>query len=126
VLSLPFKYHAHDKSFTPGALNIGPYLGRRWGSSGSAITAALAAAIGSVRGEVRDAQGNITGTPDVTAFSMAVGLMLDVSKNPDFKPFKVGLFYGIDRVNADDAVKYKHNRKPWVAFQIGYDFTDNK
>lgn len=125
VLSLPFKYHSHDKSFTPGTFNIGPYLGRRWGSSGSAITAAVAAAIGSVRGEVRDAQGNITSTPDLTAFTLAAGLMLDVSKNPDLKPFKVGLFYGMDRVNASDAIKYAHNRKPWVAFQIGYDFTDN-
>lgn len=41
-------------------------------------------------------------------------------------PFKVGWFHGSDRVNSDNAVKYKSNRKPWVAFQIGYDFTDNK
>ena len=126
VLVLPFKAYPHDKSFTPGTLSVGPYLGRRWGSSGSAITAAVAAAVGSVRGEVRDAAGNITSTPDLTAFSWAVGLMLDVSKNPDLKPFKVGFFYGTDRVNPDSAVKYKNNLKPWIAFQIGYDFTDSK
>lgn len=126
VLTLPFKYHSHDKSFTPGSLNIGPFLGRRWGSSGSAITLAAAATLGSVKGEVRDSQGTVTSTPDLTAFSWAFGLMLDVSKNPELKPFKLGLFYGADRVNANDVVKYKHNRKPWVAFQIGYDFTDTK
>jgi hypothetical protein len=126
VLTLPFKYYAHDKSFTPGALNVGPFLGRRWGSAGSAITAAVAATIGSVRGEIKDTQGNITSTPDLTAFSIAIGLMLDVSNNPDLKPFKMGLFYGVETVSGADGVNYKHNRKPWVAFQIGYDFTDTK
>lgn len=126
VLILPFKYHRHDKSFTPGSLNVGPFLGRRWGSAGSAITLAAAATVGSVRGEERDAAGNVTGTPDLTAFSVALGLMYDVSKNPDLKPFKMGVFWGNDRVSQTDAVKYVHNRKPWVAFQIGFDFTDTK
>jgi hypothetical protein len=125
VLVLPFKYHRHDKSFTPGTLTIGPYLGRRWGSAGSGFTAAMAATLGSVRGEERNAQGAITATPDLTAFSWALGGMLDVSKNPDLRPFKVGLFWGSDRVNGSDAVTYKHNRKHWLAFQIGFDFTDN-
>jgi hypothetical protein len=125
VLTLPFKYHRHNKTFTPGAVSIGPYLGRRWGSAGSAVTAAATATIGSVRGEVRDAQNNITDTPDLTAFSWALGLMVDVSKNPELKPFKLGLFWGSDRVNQSDAIRYPHNRKHWLAFQIGYDFTDN-
>lgn len=126
VLTMPFKYYRKDKSFSPGALNIGPYLGRRWGSAGSAITAAAAFSVGSVRGEVRDASGNITDTPDLTALSVALGLMLDVSKSPELKPFKVGLFVGQDRVNGGDAVKFRYNRRGWVAFQIGYDFTDNR
>lgn len=86
----------------------------------------MAAAPGSIKGEVRDPTGNITSTLDLMAFSVAIGFMLDVSKNPDLKPFRVGLFYGLDRVNPDDAVKSKHNRKPWLAFQIGYDFTDSR
>lgn len=126
VLTLPFKYHIHDKSFTPGTLNIGPFLGRRWASAGSAVTLAAAATVGTVRGESRDTAGNITGTPDLAAFSVAVGLMFDVSKNPDLKPFKVGLFYGNDRVTDNTVTTYKHNRAPWLAFQIGFDFTDNK
>lgn len=126
VLTLPFKYYKHDKSFSQGVINVGPFLGRRWGSAGSAITAAVAATVGSVKGEVRDAQGNITSTPDLTSFSVAIGLMLDVSKNPDLKPFKMGLFYGNDRVNRSNSIQYPHDRKPWMAFQIGYDFTDTK
>ena len=36
-----------------------------------------------------------------------------------------GLFVGADYVGADNVVKFAHNRKPWVALQIGFDFTDN-
>lgn len=126
VLAMPFKYFPHDKSFATNALSIGPFLGRRWGSSGSAVTAAVAATLGSVRAESRDAQGLVTGTHDVTAFSAALGLMLDVSKNPELKPFKVGFFIGKDIVSQDATVTYKQNRQKWLAFQIGFDFTDTK
>jgi hypothetical protein len=126
VLTVPFKYYRSSHSFGSGALNVGPFLGRRWGSSGSSVTAALAATLGSVKGEERDANNAITATPDLTAFSFALGLMLDVSKNPDLKPFKVGIFWGSDRVNGGDKVKFPNNKKHWLAFQIGYDFTDTK
>lgn len=125
VLTLPFKYYPGDKSILAGGLAIGPYFGRRWGQPGSAVTFAVAATLGSVKGEVRDAADKVTSTPDLTAFSVAAGLMWDVSKNPNTKAFKIGLFYGKDRVSSNDTVKFKQNGKPWVAFQIGYDFTDN-
>ena len=124
VLALPFKFHFDDKSFGSG-ISIGPYFGRRWGTPGSAYTLAMAATIGSVKGEVRDAQGNITGTPDLQAFSLALGYMYDIAKGVDTRPFKIGFFVGTDVVGADNGVKYKHNKKPWLAFQIGFDFTDN-
>ncbi len=126
VLTVPFKYYRSTHSFGSGALNVGPFLGRRWGAAGSSVTAALAATLGSVKGEERDANNAITATPDLVAFSFALGLMLDVSKNPDLKPFKVGLFWGSDRVNAGDRIKFPNNKKHWLAFQIGYDFTDTK
>jgi hypothetical protein len=124
VLALPFKYYAHDKSFGSG-LSLGPYIGRRWGTPGSAYTFALAATIGTVKGEVRDAQGNITSTPDLQAYSYAAGFMWDISKAQNIKPFKVGVFVGRDLVGSDDVVKFDNNRKTWIAFQIGFDFTDN-
>lgn len=124
VLAMPFKYHAHDKSFGAG-VSIGPYFGRRWGTPGSAYTFAVAATIGSVKGEVRDGAGNITSTPDLQAFSLASGFMWDISKAQNTKAFKIGVFAGADVVSQDNVVKYKNNRKPWVAFQIGFDFTDN-
>ena len=124
VLALPYKFHFDDKSFDAG-VSIGPYFGRRWGTPGSAYTFALAATIGSVKGEVRDAQDKITSTPDLQAFSFAAGWMYDIAKGADTRPFKIGLFVGADVVGSDSTVKYKHNKKPWLAFQIGFDFTDN-
>lgn len=124
VLALPYKFHFDDKSFGAG-LSIGPYVGRRWGTPGSAYTFAVAATIGSVKGEVRDAQDKITSTPDLQAFSLAMGWMYDIAKAADTRPFKIGLFVGADVVGSDNTVKYKHNKKPWLAFQVGFDFTDN-
>jgi hypothetical protein len=124
VLAMPFKYYSNDRSFGSG-VSIGPYFGRRWGTPGSAYTFATAATIGTVKGEVRDAAGNITSTPDLQAFSLAAGWMWDISKAQNTKPFKIGMFAGADWVSQDNVVKFKNNRKPWVAFQIGFDFTDN-
>ena len=124
VLALPYKFHFDDKSFGAG-VSIGPYFGRRWGTPGSAYTFAVAATIGSVKGEVRDAQDKITSTPDLQAFSLALGWMYDIAKGAETRPFKIGLFVGADVVGSDNTVKYKHNRKPWLALQIGFDFTDN-
>jgi hypothetical protein len=123
VLALPYKYYEGTRSFA-GQISLGPYIGRRYGSPGSAVTIALAAAIGSVKGEVRDADNNVTSTPDLQAYSIAGGVMWDISKAPDIKPFKLGLFVGADTVAKDKVVKFPNDRKLWIAFQVGFDFTD--
>jgi hypothetical protein len=51
--------------------------------------------------------------------------MYDISKAPGIKPFKIGLFFGQDRVSKDKVVSYRQNGQTWVAFQVGFDFTDN-
>ncbi len=124
VLALPFKYYRKERSFGSG-VSLGPYVGRRSGAAGTAITFAVAATVGSVKGEVKDANGNITGTPDLLAYSWAAGWMYDISKSPGVKPFKIGFFVGQDRVSRDKVVDYKLNGQTWLAFQIGFDFTDN-
>ena len=124
ALAIPYKYYVRDKSFGPGVA-IGPYVGRRWGRPGSAYTVAVASTIGNVKGEVRDAQDKITSTPDLMAYSMAAGVMWDISKAQGVKPFKMGLFIGVDSVSSDKVVQFKNNRKGWLALQIGFDFTDN-
>lgn len=79
-----------------------------------------------MRGEERDkATGEIVSTPSLHALSIAAGVMWDIAKNPGVRPFKVGLFVGTDRASAGDRVRFPQNGKPWVALQIGYDFTDN-
>jgi hypothetical protein len=124
VLTMPFKYYRHDRTFG-SSVSLGPYVGRRSGAAGSAITFAVAATIGSVKGAVLDAGGAVTGTPDLMAFSLAAGWMYDISKAPGVKPFKIGVFFGQDRVSRDKVVNFKHNGRGWMAFQIGFDFTDN-
>ena len=52
-------------------------------------------------------------------------MMFDVLKSPAGKPFKAGLFVGVDRVSRSPSVSYAQNGKAWLALQIGYDFTDN-
>lgn len=124
VLVLPFKYYRHSSGFSSG-LSFGPYLGRRYGMPGSAFTVAAGVALSSVKGEVKDSAGSITDTPDLQALSATIGVMWDISKKPGIKPFKIGVFYGADRVNQGDVIKYVNNKKPWLAFQVGFDFTDN-
>lgn len=123
MLTLPFKYYPGDKSLkASGAL--GPYVGRRSGAAGSAITFAATAAVGAVQGEAVDDTGAVT-NPSLFAVSLAMGWMFDISKTPGGKPFKMGIFVGKDFVGSDNAAKYPNNRKTWVAFQLGFDFTDN-
>lgn len=124
ALALPFKYYPGEKRFKTN-VSIGPYVGRRYGIPGSAFTVAATAAIGAVTGEVRDADNNVTSTPELMAFSLAAGVMWDLNKSPAVKPFKIGLFVGKDRASTDKDVTFQGNRKRWVSFQIGYDFTEN-
>jgi hypothetical protein len=125
LLSMPYKYYPKGREIAQGA-PIGPYFGRRWGQPGSAVTVAGAFTLGSVRGEERDkASGLIVATPSLHALSLAAGVMWDITKNPTGRPFKVGVFFGADRASAGDQVKFPQSGKPWVAIQIGYDFTDH-
>jgi hypothetical protein len=123
-LALPFKYYTGEHRFVTN-VSVGPYVGWRWGQPGSTITLAATAAIGSVAGEIRDADNKITSTPQLTAFSWGGGAMWDLSKAADSKPFKIGVFVGKDRVSHDDVVKFKNDNKFWMSLQVGFDFTDN-
>jgi hypothetical protein len=120
-LTMPFKYYPKDKELRPGGA-LGAYLGRRSGVAGSAITFAGAATIGGVQADSADDSGS---TPTLMAVSIAMGALFDVSKTPSARPFKIGLFVGKDFVSQNEASSYALNGKPWVAFQIGFDFTDH-
>lgn len=130
ALTMPYKYYPGTKTFTSSA-PIGMYIGRRYGQAGAGFTLALAATISSVKADtvdpdvLTDGKPTITGTTNAAALSWAAGAMWDLTKAPGGRPFKAGVFVGADRVNADKSVSYRENGKPWVAIQIGYDFTDN-
>lgn len=128
ALAMPYKYYPSAKRFTAG-LPIGAYLGWRRGVAGSGNTIAVAVTLSQVRADLvtKDAQGNevITRGADVAALSGAFGMVFDISKRPSSKAFKAGLFFGKDRVNTSDNVRYDLNHKWWMAVQLGYDFTDN-
>lgn len=131
LLTMPYKYFPKDRSFIVGA-PVGAYLGWRYGQAGSGTMVALALTLGQVKGETVDPtkldankQPTVTGTTDVPALSAAVGVMFDVLKSPRGKPFKAGLFFGRDTVSAEPTIRYRYNRKNWLAVQLGYDFTDN-
>jgi hypothetical protein len=130
ALSMPYKYYPGSKQFDAG-LPIGAYLGWRIGQPGAGGTLAAAFTLGSVKARtidpnIKDANGvaKITGDTTVAALSGAIGYVVDITRNVDKNPFKVGFFVGKDFVNGSDNILYTNNRKTWVALQIGYQFTD--
>lgn len=131
LLTMPYKYFPGKKSFISG-IPLGPYVGWRAGQAGSGMTVAAAITLGTVQADTVDpdtlddkGKPVKTGTTNTTALSGAIGIIFDLLKSPRGKPFKYGMFYGVDFVNKDPKVEYEYNGKHWVAVQIGFDFTDN-
>jgi len=118
-LILPYKYHYDDKSIS-GETTIGPYVGRRSTLGDTSFIWAVSAGVTPISVESTDQNGNPKSTP-LTAFTYAVGWMFEFNKGSS--PFRGGVFFGKDIVSKTSAVPYKHNRKNWVAFQLGWDFT---
>jgi hypothetical protein len=120
-LVLPFKYHFDDKSFG-ASTSVGPYVGRRSSFGAASYTWALTAGLTPISVTGTDSNGNQQ-TTALTAYTYAAGLIFEISKSST--PFRGGLFFGKDVVSSTSAVPYAHNRKNWLAFQLGYDFTDH-
>lgn len=118
ALVLPYKYHPDDKSFS-SETSIGPYVGRRSTLGALSYIWAVTAGLTPLSVESVDQDGNKK-TTNLTAFTYAAGLMFEVNKGAS--PFRAGIFFGRDVVSSDTAVTYKHDRKNWLAFQLGWDF----
>jgi hypothetical protein len=130
VLTMPYKYYPSKKKFEAG-VPLGAYLGWRWGQPGAGLTLAAAVTIGSVKAntvdpKTLDADGKpkVTGNTNATALAAALGYVVDITRNEQRNPFKVGVFVGKDFVNTSPNLVYEYNRKTWVALQIGFQFTD--
>jgi hypothetical protein len=129
LLTTPYKFYRSDKKFEAG-VPVGPYLGWRIGQSGFGGALVAAFTLGSVNGETVQAdpadasKTQVIGKTNLMALSGAVGIVFDVTRNPSKKGIKAGILIGKDWVNEDPGVRYVHNRKSWLAVQIGYDLTD--
>lgn len=128
VLSMPYKWFPKQKAFVTGA-PIGAYAGWRWAQAASGTTLAVAATLSSVKADTfeTDADGveTVTGSTEVSALSLAIGFIWDITKDKRSTPFKAGVFVGSDMINEAPGIRYLYNRKTYVAIQLGYNFTDN-
>jgi hypothetical protein len=128
VLSMPYKWFPKQKAFVTGA-PIGAYVGWREAQAASGTTYAVAATLSSVKADTfetaADGLETVTGSTEVSALSLAVGVIWDISKDKRSTPFKAGVFIGSDMINEAPGIRYLYNRKTYVAIQIGYNFTDN-
>jgi hypothetical protein len=130
ALTMPYKYYPRLKKFEVNA-PVGGYFGYRTGQAGSGYTFAAALTLSSVKADSVDPNSldngrpKITGSTNVAALSGALGVMFDMAKSPQGKPFKAGFFLGVDFVNQSSTISYPANHKLWMALQLGYDFTDN-
>ena len=120
MLALPFKYRPGNKSIT-NSVSVGPYLGARASMAGRAWTHAVTLGLTQIKASTPDGNGGVNDT-HVTGFTFAYGLMFDVSKSA--KPFKSGVFVGVDQYSKLNGTKVAESGKWWLAVQIGYDFTD--
>lgn len=115
VLTVPYKYQLHDKSFG-SALSIGPYLGYRTEDRGSSITWVISA--GYVN-NIPVPLANNTGTVNRSGFSIAVGPIISINKGTGME---IGVLAGQDRLGSNAAAPYQYEGKTWVSIAIGFKF----
>jgi hypothetical protein len=120
TLMLPFKYRPGDQTIHNN-VTVGPYMGARVETGGIGWTYAVSAGVTQTKVTSVDADNKPTET-NVSGFTLAAGLLFDVNKSA--KPFKTGVFIGADRYSKLNGVKVTGSGKPWIALQIGYDFTE--
>lgn len=134
ALAVPFKYQLTGKKEFQGSATVGPYVGYRFdrqGWAGYGLTVMAFAGAANVKGEetekktntTTDANGDTTTTvskdedsTNLAAFSYGFGLLGTVKGG-----FQLGAVLGFD--HADSGKGFKYNDKPWLAVQIGYEFS---
>lgn len=124
MMAVPFKYYRSGAGSQTGNLSVGPYAGWRYARNGSGFTLAASAGLASLQGETRDSANNIIDRPQLVGYTVAAGVLWDISKRPGTRPFQLGLVLGEDRVGRSNLSKFAQHGKTWVALQLGYQFTD--
>jgi len=115
---VPYKMQLKGDRGTSGSASLGGYLGFRQdrsGITGLALQYVFFAGAASIP-VVQNVDGQAV-SQDVTGLSYGVALLGTVKDT-----FQLGLVIGADRVNRN--VKYANNNKPWLAFSLGFDFSN--
>lgn len=118
TLIVPYKMQLKGDRGTSGSASLGGYLGFRQdrsGITGLALQYVFFAGAASIP-VVQNVDGQAV-SQDVTGLSYGVALLGTVKDT-----FQLGLVIGADRVNRN--VKYANNNKPWLAFSLGFDFSN--
>jgi len=118
TLIVPYKMQLKGDRGTSGSASLGGYLGFRQDRSG--ITGLALQYVFFAGGASIPVVQNVDGQPvnqDVTGLSYGVAILGTVKDT-----FQLGLVLGADRVNRN--VKYVNNNKPWIAFSLGFDFSN--
>lgn len=116
VLAVPFKWHLSDKSVTLGS-TIGGYLGyqtKTWHDL--TLTPIIGGGLALVDQNAPGSQG----TPLSTGVTVAFGLIGRVG-NAGTQGVQIGIIFGRDWLGHSS--NYKYEGKPWLAFEVGYNFS---
>jgi hypothetical protein len=118
TLIVPYKMQLKGDRGTSGSASLGGYLGFRQDRSG--ITGLALQYVFFAGGASISVVQNVNGqqvSQDVTGFTYGVALLGTVKDT-----FQLGVVLGADRVNRN--VRYVNNNKPWIAFSLGFDFSN--
>ncbi len=128
VLAVPYKFHFSDHASTVGT-TVGTYLGYQsdfWNRytvtpilAGGVALISTQAATASSSSSTAPSGANSTTTTSA-GFSLATGLIGTVGSSNT----QLGLVVGIDWLGKK--ANYQYEGKPWLAFEIGYNFSISK
>jgi hypothetical protein len=115
VLAVPFKWHLSDKSVTLGS-TIGGYLGyqtKTWHDL--TLTPIVGGGLALI-----DQSTPTTQAPLGTGVTVAFGMIGRVGTFGT-QGVQIGIIFGRDWLG--QGAKYKYEGKPWIAFEVGYNFS---
>jgi hypothetical protein len=125
ALAIPFKFHLSDRSVTAGS-TIGTYIGYRTSIDNTvAITPVVAGGLALISTAAAQASSSGTttstsgGTQTSTGISIATGLIGSVT-SASASGAQFGILVGADWLGKKS--NYAYEGKPWIAFEIGYNF----
>jgi hypothetical protein len=132
VLAIPYKWHLSDHASTAGT-SLGGYVGDKFVYGPTTVTLIAGgglALVSTASAQISALSGTTTGTVPATSatsasqtsvgFTLASGFVGTVGNTNS----QVGLVVGIDWLGKQ--AHYQYEGKPWIAFEVGYNFLTTK